>query len=802
MPESVTSVTPATPVPAAASTENTGARTVAGPWNDKSLPPMERARSLVSVMTLAEKISQLGSSWPGAESAEGDVAPMQETHLRAAPFPEAVIDGLGQITRPFGTAPVDPRDGGRRLADLQRTVVAGNRFGIPAVAHEECLTGVTAWTATVYPTPLAWGASFDPDLVRQVGAAIGRDLRSLDIHQGLSPVLDVVRDYRWGRVEETIGEDPQLVAEVGSAYVEGLESAGIVATPKHFAGYSASRGARNHAPVSMGPRELHDVILPPFERALQSARSVMNAYTDTDGVPAGADRSLLTELLRERWGFPGTVVSDYWAISFLASMHHVAADESEAAELALRAGIDVELPHTLAFESLADRVASGGLSESVIDDALVRVLTQKAELGLLDAGWSPTQPPEDIDLDAPENRALARRLAEESIVLVQNDGILPLPAEPGSIAVIGPAADDSGCLFGCYSFPNHVMPHHPHLSIGVEAPTYLDALTDRFALSTVEGTTGTGIRDGDTSGIEEAVALAQRSDVVVLVVGDRSGMFGHGTSGEGCDAEDLRLPGAQHELVERVLATGARVVLVVSSGRPYALGAFTERAAAIVQTFFPGEEGGNALAAILAGDVSPSGRLPVQIPATPGAQPGTYLAAPLALRSDGVSNIDPTPAFPFGHGLAYTRFERVDSSADGTLDSHGSASLAVTVRNIGDRDGTEIVQLYLAREVASVVQPVRRLLGFRRITLEAGQTGTVRFDVPAEAVSFTGIDLDRVVEPGEITLIAAFSAGDEGAQHTVTVSGPRRVVEGPRRLFTTSRTVVSGAPEASPTPTR
>ena len=764
------------------------------PWRDLTLPPAARALALRHAMTLEEKIAQLGSSWPGAEEAEGDVAPMQETHLRAEPFEEAIIDGLGHLTRNYGTAPVAPDEGARRLRGLQRQIVAANRFGIPAIAHEECLTGVTAWKATVYPTPLAWGATFDPDIVREMAARIGGDLRSLGVHQGLSPVLDVVRDYRWGRVEETIGEDPHLVAEIGAAYVEGIEGAGVIATPKHFAGYSASRGARNHAPVSLGRRELNDVILPPFERALGIARSVMNSYTDTDGVPAGADEYLLTDLLRREWEFAGTVVSDYWAIPFLHSMHRIARDEAHAGALALRAGLDIELPHTLGYAHLRELVRAGTISEAEIDTAVDRVLLQKVELGLLDPELEPGIP-DDIDLNSAENRRVARTVAERSLVLVHNTGLLPLTAAPRRIAVIGPAAHDPGCLFGCYSFPNHVLPHHPDLELGVRADTYLEAVRLAFPDAEITFTAGTSISGGEMADLAGAAAAASDAELVLLFVGDRSGMFGHGTSGEGCDAVDLRLPGAQADLMEAVLDTGTPTVLTINSGRPYVLGSAPQRAAAIVQAFFPGQEGAGALLDVLRGYVSPSGRLPVQIPALAGSQPSTYLAAPLALRSDGVSNIDPTPAYAFGHGLSYTTFEHVLLSADRELETNGDGvSLTISVRNTGARSGAEVVQLYASPDGGSVVQPVRRLLGFGRVELAAGETAELEFWIPAEAFAFTGLDYRRAIEPGPMNLIVARSAADPGVSSALQIAGERRELQGPRRRFTTVATAENRVP--------
>jgi beta-glucosidase-like glycosyl hydrolase len=759
-----------------------------GLWNDPALSASDRARSLLDAMTPAEKARQLGSSWPGHDTA-GDVAPMQETFRHAESFDEAIVDGLGHLTRVFGTAPVTADEGRERLAALQERVVAANRFGVPAIAHEECLTGFTTWQATVYPTALAWAATWDPHLVHRMAAAIGADMAAVGIHQGLAPVLDVVRDYRWGRVEETMGEDPHLVSELALAYVRGLQSSGVVATVKHFAGYSASRSARNHAPAALGPRELADVILPPFEKAVVHGPvgSVMNAYNEIDGIPCGSDEELLTRVLRDEWGFAGTVVSDYWSIAFLAALHNIAPDVLIAAHTALRAGIDVELPNTSGYgEPLRQMVHDGVVSADLLDRAALRVLTQKAQLGLLDPDWQPRQYQTPADFDAPRNREIARRLAEQSVTLLDNTaGLLPLSGSgsaphkaPATIAVIGPAADEARCLFGCYSFPNHVLPHHPDLPLGVEAPTVLDAIRTEFPASAIRHETGCQVTGDDTSGIAAAVTAAKAAELTVLVVGDRSGMFGHGTSGEGCDVATLGLPGVQDDLAEAVLGAGRNVVLVVVSGRPYAIGRHAARAAATIQAFFPGQEGAAALAGVLSGRISPSGRLPVQIPGDAAAQPGTYLAPPLALKSDGVSNIDPTPAFPFGHGLAYTTFTIAEVSvSQAVIGTGGSVAVRAKVANTGFRPGTAVPQLYLTDPVASVTRPVRRLIGFTRVDLAAGAVAVVEFEVAADLTAFTGRDLRRRVEPGRIVLTIAQSAADPGRAAEVTLDGDVRVVD-------------------------
>ncbi|MEU9518722.1 glycoside hydrolase family 3 N-terminal domain-containing protein [Streptomyces sp. NPDC048224] len=766
-------------------------------WNDPTRPVAARVDALVSAMTLEEKIAQLYGVWVGASDKGGEVAPHQHDMEEAVDLDALVPAGLGQLTRPFGTVPVDPALGALSLMRTQARITSAGRFGIPAVAHEECLAGFAAWGATAYPVPLSWGATFDPDVVRRMAAAIGRDMRSLGIHQGLAPVLDVVRDARWGRVEETIGEDPYLVGTIGTAYVQGLESAGIVATLKHFVGYSASRAGRNLAPSSVGTRERADVLLPPFEMAVREGgpRSVMSAYTDIDGVPAAGDETLLTGLLRDTWGFEGTVVADYFGIAFLKTLHGVVADWTDAASAALKAGLDVELPTVKTFGApLVEAVTDGRVPEALIDRALRRVLGQKAQLGLLDPDWNPVPPALDgvdlddpealrgrIDLDRPENRELAREIADKAVVLLTNDGTLPLTG-PRRIALVGPNATEATAVLGCYSFPRHVGVQHPEVPVGIDLPTLHDTLTTEFPDAEITVARGTGVDDGDLSGIGAAVDAAREADVVVAVLGDRAGLFGRGTSGEGCDAESLTLPGAQQQLLDALLDSGSPVVTVLLAGRPYALGRAVTESAAIVQSFFPGEEGTAAIAGVLSGRTSPSGRLPVSVPRGPGAQPTTYLGARLAQASE-VSNIDPTPAFGFGHGLTYTTFAWSDLVAHGEQAStDGAFSVELTVRNTGERHGTEVVQLYLHDPVASVVQPVQRLVGYTRVPLAPGEARRVRVEVPADLASFTGRDGRRVVEPGDLELRFAASSTETRLTATVALTGPERRVDHTRRL--------------------
>ncbi|WP_117212805.1 glycoside hydrolase family 3 N-terminal domain-containing protein [Allorhizocola rhizosphaerae] len=740
------------------------------PWRDPSRPVDERVADLMRRMTLAEKIAQLYSAWVGGGN--DPVAP--EGQRPEWDWHQLIEDGLGQLTRVFGTAPVTPEEGVLRLAGMQEAVVKANRFGIPAIAHEECLSGFTTLSATIFPTPLAWGATFDPDLVRDMAALIGRSLKTVGVQQGLAPLLDVTRDPRWGRTEETIGEDPYLVATIGTAYVQGLQSAGVVATLKHFAGYSGSRAGRNFAPVSMGRREFMDVVLPPFEMAVRDgrARSVMHSYSEVDGVPAASDTWLLTDLLRGEWGFTGTVVADYFGITFLQTWHGVAADIADAARIALGAGVDVELPNALAYLTLTDR--------ELVDRACERVLRQKCELGLLDPDWAPPTADGDIDLDPPEARELARRVAEESVVLLANDGTLPL-RDLKRLAVVGPLADDPNAMFGCYTFPRHVGLHHPGTPIGVDAPTVLQALRQRLPGADIVHSRGCDVRELATSGFADAVAAASRAEACVMVLGDVAGLFQAGTSGEGSDVADLELPGVQSALLDAVLSTGTPLILVLMSGRPYALGRFADRTAGIIQAFFPGQAGGAAVASVLTGDVCPSGRLPVSLPHDPGGQPWTYLMPKLGYATD-VSSVDPTPLFPFGHGLSYTSFDCKIDKDHYDVGTGDSLAFRVEVRNVGPVAGAEVVQIYLRDPVASVTRPLVRLIGYARVELEPGQTRRVEFEFHPDLACFTGRDGRRVVEPGLVEL--RVSASSQAVHRVITVNlvGDGRVVGHERRL--------------------
>ncbi|MFI7079045.1 glycoside hydrolase family 3 N-terminal domain-containing protein [Micromonospora sp. NPDC049903] len=740
-----------------------------------------RVRELLGRMTIEEKVAQLVGFW---EKEDGEtVAPLQGEFADVGKLETFSRHGLGHLTRAYGTRPVDAEARASWLWKFQSDLVTGTRLGIPAIVHEECLTGLSAWKAATYPTPLAWGAACDPELVTEMAEAIGASMRALGIHQGLSPVLDVIRDPRWGRVDECIAEDPYLVGTLGTSYVRGLQAQGVLATLKHFAGYSASRAGRNFAPVHAGPRELADVLLPPFEMAILDgdARSVMHSYAEIDGVPVAADPTMLTGILRDRWGFDGTVVADYFGVAFLNLLHHVAADHADAAVQALTAGVDIELPTGDAYLTVAESVRSGRLDEALVDRAVLRVLRQKEALGLLDATFD--DEPQPVDLDSPEHRSIARRLAEKSVVLVANQGVLPLPAGR-RVAVVGPNADREGALFGCYSFLNHVLAQHPDVETGIEVPTVLAAARAEFGADLVSWARGCDVDSEDRSGFDEAVATAAAADVAILVVGDHAGLFGRGTVGEGCDREDLELPGVQRELAEAVLATGTPVVLVLLTGRPYVLGWAMDRCAAVVQAFFPGEEGAGAIVGVLSGRVNPSGRLPVSLPGSAGAQPFSYLHPTLGEGSE-VTNLPAIPVAPFGHGLSYTTFEYADLTVPATVPTDGALPVTVRLTNTGAVAGDEVVQLYGRDLVGSVTRPVAQLLGYRRVHLEPGQSVTVELTVPTTRLAFSDRSLTRVVEPGDVDVWVGSSVRRDAEART-TLVGDTAVVTNASPRWTTA----------------
>lgn len=473
-------------------------------------------------------------------------------------------------------------------------------------------------------------------------------------------------------------------------------------------------------------------------------------------------------------------------------MHRVAADNADAGVLALTTGTDVELPDTIGFAGLLDKVKSGDVSEDLIDRAARRLLLQKIELGLLDPGWTPEGSVRtgEVDLDSAENRAIARELAEKSVVLLDAGSALPLSRELTKVAVVGPCAADARTLMGCYAFPNHVLPRYPDRDLGIQVTTPFDALRNELSGVDLLHVKGCEVMGEDRSGFTAAVEAARAADLCVAYVGDLSGLFGHGTSGEGCDAEDLRLPGVQADMLDALLDSGTPVVVVVVSGRPYSLGGIADRVAGLVQAFIPGQEGAGAMAGVLSGRIVPSGKLPVQIPRHVGGQPGTYLQPALgSVESAGISGLEVRPLFPFGYGASYTSFAVDDLRLSATeIGNDGEFTATVRVRNTGERAGDEVVQLYLRDVVARVARPLKLLTGFSRVSLEPGAAADVTFRVHADRTAYTGPDLRRIVEPGDFEVMLGTSSLDLPCRATVRITGDVRVV-GHQRVLTTPVTV-------------
>ena len=772
------------------------------PYLDPSRPVEQRVTDLLARMSEAEKLAQLGSLW-SFELLDGST--FSETRANAR-----LAEGIGQVTRPAGATDLRPREVAELANRIQRHLVEQTRLGIPAILHEECLHGLMARDATCYPQSIGQAATWDPPLVERMAQQIGRRLQAAGASQGLAPILDVTRDPRWGRIEETFGEDAYLVAELGCAYIRGLQTADpdgrpVIATGKHMVGHGLPEGGFNQAPAHIGAREMQDVFLLPFEAAVKAAGlgSMMHAYDDLDGVPCVASRELLTTTLRERWGFEGIVVSDYAGISQLVDMHRMVSDLSEAGVLALEAGLDMELPGTAAFgQPLQRALDEGRIDWSVVDAALARVLTTKLRLGLFER---PYVDPVAAEAPADGDRAVALELARRSIVLLKNDGTLPLGRELGTVAVIGPSADDARNLAGDYAHALHIetlLEMRSRAGVagtavpeGLEAydefevwPTVLDQIRERLATSKeVRYARGCGITDGDDESIEAAVEVARGADVAVLVLGERSGLTEGCTCGEFHDRMDIGLAGRQSELLAAVAATGTPVVLVLVAGRPLAIETEAARCAAVMHAWVPGERGAEAITDVLLGDVNPGGKVPVTFPRHVGQVPIYYAHKPSGGHSnphdeyvDG-SNL---PLWPFGFGLSYTSFELRGPHLDRPdMDVDGELAITVEIGNIGDRAGDEVVQLYARDVVASVTRPVSQLCGFRRVHLEPHEWRSITFRLAAEQLAFTGRDGTLLVEPGRIELMIGTSSADIRCRTGIELLGGTRVLEGRTRFF-------------------
>ena len=731
-------------------------------YKDPSQPVERRVADLLGRMTLEEKVAQTLAVWKRKEritDEEGRFAP-----AKAA---EVLGNGIGQIARPSELRDrpkrivLGPRENAVFVNAVQKWLVESTRLGIPALTHEEALHGLAAPKGTSFPVPIALASSWDPALVERVMSVAALEARARGTHEVLSPVVDLARDPRWGRTEETYGEDPYLVSRMGVAAIRGYQGTGpalardkVFATAKHFAVHGSHEGGINTAPGSFSERLVRDQYLFPFEAAITEAgvMAVMPSYNEIDGVPSHKNRWLIERVLRQEWGFQGMVVSDYFAIEQLVSRHGVAADLADAARQALAAGVDIELPDPQAYEKLVELVRSGRVSEAALDRSVARLLRAKFLAGLFEDPYADPERAEQVS-NTSEHQALALEAARRSITLLKNDGgVLPLDrTKVRTIAVVGPNA--KGVRLGGYS-------SDPGRGVDV-----LQGIRDKAGAAVrvlhAEGVriteheanwTADKVVFGDPAlnrrRIAEAVAVARQADVAVVVVGTNESTSREAWSDQHLgDVADLGLTSQQDELVDAVRATGKPVVVVLINGRPLAVTRIAETIPAILEGFYLGQEGGTAVAEVLFGDVNPGGKLPISFPRHVGQLPVYYDRKPTSFRP--YLDMTREPLFPFGYGLSYTSFKLDNVKVDPPkIGPAGKTTVTVDVTNTGARPGDEVVQLYIHDRVASVTRPVKELRGFERVGLAPGEKKTVRFTLGPEALRFTDENMARVVEPG------------------------------------------------------
>ena len=748
-------------------------------YKDAGLSVDVRVEDLLARMTLEEKVAQMQSIWDN-KGTLFDAKLELDPKKMALNYP----DGIGQFARPSdATGPASPRlvpgrdlRGTIRLVNaLQHYALEHTRLGIPIMFHEEGLHGYVAAGATSFPQAIALASSWDPALVRAVNVVTAREMRARGVTEALTPVVDVARDPRWGRIEETFGEDPYLVGEMGVAAVEGLQGEGkvwvlgpakVFATLKHLTGHGQPESGTNVGPAPYSERALREFFFPPFEKiiARTGVSAVMPSYNEIDGVPSSANVWLLQKVLRGEWGFKGAVVSDYYAIEDLQRLHHIAATPEEAALLALKAGVDIDLPSPGAYATLTQQVRDGRVPVSSIDAAVRRLLTLKLRAGLFEHPFADAEQAQAVT-DTPDARALALKSAQRAIVLLKNDGILPLQLPPGKtpvIAVIGPNA--AVARLGGYA-------GQPPLTVSI-----LDGIRAKVgARAKVLFAQGVKITANDDWWADEvqladpqenhrlidaAVAAARGADQIVLAIGDTEQ-----TSREGWapthlgDRDSLDLVGEQQALFDALRALGKPLVVVLINGRPASTVTIAEQANALLEGWYLGEQGGNAMADVLFGAVNPGGKLPLTIPRGVGQLPMFYNAKPSARR--GYLFDTTAPLYPFGFGLSYTTFEiGAPKLSSDHISVDGSVTVSVPVRNTGSRDGDETVQLYVHQLVGSVTRPIKELKAFERVSVAAGATKTVTFTLTPESFRMWNIEMHRVVEPGAFELMVGPSSVD------------------------------------------
>ncbi|MEL7690774.1 glycoside hydrolase family 3 N-terminal domain-containing protein [Citromicrobium bathyomarinum] len=751
------------------------------PYWDSSRPVDERVEDLLQRMTLEEKVAQILTVWDSKADiqGEGDV-------FDPAKASKVYPNGIGQIARPSDRqGPSSPRVVPRRsiedsiqyVIDAQKWAMENTRLGIPVLFHEESLHGLAAKDATAFPQAIGLASTWDPALIREINALIAEETRARGVHSVLSPVVDVARDPRWGRIEETFGEDPYLVGEMGVAAVEGLSGVGtdpklgkgkVLATLKHMTGHGQPESGTNVGPAQISERTLREMFFPPFEQVVTRTpiEAVMASYNEIDGIPSHSNAWLLKDILRGEWGFKGAVVSDYYAIEDMARLHKIVPDYKAAGELAINSGVDVDLPEGHGFEQLAASVREGKVSMDTLDTAVRRFLRMKFNAGLFDDPWPDLAKAKTSN--GPEGVALARKAAEESLVLLKNDGVLPLAlpaagAAKPTIAVIGPNADVAR-LGGYYGEPRKSVTPLEGIralvgdrakivhSLGVEITKGDDDWWD----DPVE----LGDPAENRKRIAAAVEAARSADTILLFIGDteKTSREGWADSHLG-DRTSLDLVGEQNELFTELKKLGKPIVAVLMNGRPPSYPTLAEEADAILETWYAGEQQGTAIADALFGKVNPGGKLPVTVARNVGQLPNFYNYKPSARR--GYLFDEVTPLYPFGFGLSYTNFEMsAPTLSASTIKAGDPVTVTTTVTNTGDVAGDEVVQVYLRDEISSVTRPVKELSGFQRVTLQPGESRAVSIAIEPRSLMMWNRDMERVIEPGDFTIMVGPNSQD------------------------------------------
>jgi beta-glucosidase len=754
------------------------------PYRDPRLPAQARVEDLMARMSLEEKVAQMQCIWQDKAKVQTPAGDF-DAALAGARYP----DGIGMVARPSdiqrlsapGAAaaesgvPVNRNapETARYVNQAQRWAVEQTRLGIPCLTHEEALHGYVARDATSFPQAIALASSFDPEMVRQVFSVASREMRARGPVQALAPVVDVARDPRWGRIEETYGEDPYLCGQIGKAAVLGLQGESlplapdkVYATLKHMTGHGQPENGTNVGPAEISERTLREDFLPPFETIIRDTHvgSVMPSYNEVDGIPSHANRWLLRKVLREDFGFQGTTTSDYFAIRELITRHHIAADTVHAALFAIDAGVDVETADPTCYPNLVDLVRSRRVPEALIDEAVRRILTLKFDAGLFEHPYT-DEARADALTATPDAIALARLAGTRSAVLLKNEGgLLPLdPKKVGRMLVLGHHASDTP-IGGYSDVPRHVV----SVLDGIRA----EGQAWGFPVDYREGVRITEDRIWDKNEIvftppevnvrliAEAVAAARSADTIIMVLGgnEKTSREAWADNHLG-DRQSLDLIGQQNDLARQILALNKPTVVLLLNGRPLSIVELAESAPAILEGWYMGQETGHAAADLIFGRANPGGKLPVSIARNVGQLPIFYNYKPTARRGyiDGTTK----PLFPFGHGLSYTRFEiSAPRPARTTIRPDETVRVEVDVRNVGDRPGDEVVQFYIRDDVSSVTRPVLELKGFRRVTLRPGESRTVSFELGPEQLRFYNADMVRVVEPGDFTLFSGPSSAE------------------------------------------